>query len=199
MRVADDYSRIELVASLESGKVWSNIVRTLYPESRVEFHIPRSGTVAGVRGTVFEINLDANYIHSIDHSVSLSNSIGQLVTLLPGDAVRADSILTRIGAGLDTAWISVNSLQDTAYMAIRNTNMHQTYDLLAGAAHIGNIWDRFVRWILSFFSSFDSISVISSISSGDLANIANMPQAMVMKWYQSFQSTDFVQERDQFR
>ncbi len=46
MRVADDYSKIELVASLESGKVWSNIVRTLYPDSRVEFHIPRTGTVA---------------------------------------------------------------------------------------------------------------------------------------------------------
>ncbi len=49
MRVADDYSQIELVAVLESGKVWSNIVRTLYPNSRVEFRLPKSGTVVGVR------------------------------------------------------------------------------------------------------------------------------------------------------
>ena len=46
MQVADDYSKIELVATLESGKVWSNIVRTLYPDSRIEFHLPKSGTVA---------------------------------------------------------------------------------------------------------------------------------------------------------
>jgi hypothetical protein len=31
MSVAQDYSKIELVVSLESGKVWSNMVRTLYP------------------------------------------------------------------------------------------------------------------------------------------------------------------------
>jgi hypothetical protein len=46
MRVADDYSKIELVAVLENGKVWSNIVRTLYPDSRIEFQLPKSGTVA---------------------------------------------------------------------------------------------------------------------------------------------------------
>ncbi len=46
MRVADDYSKIELVATLENGKVWSNIVRTLYPDSRIEFRLPKSGTVA---------------------------------------------------------------------------------------------------------------------------------------------------------
>ncbi len=96
MRVADDYSRIELVASLESGKSWSNIVRTLYPGSRVEFDIPRLGTVAGVRGTVFEINLDANYIQSIDHSVSLSDKSGKSVLLMPGEAVLASDIFSRV-------------------------------------------------------------------------------------------------------
>lgn len=49
MRVAQDYSSIELVASLESGKTWTNIVRTLYPDSHIEFRLPKSGTVAGVR------------------------------------------------------------------------------------------------------------------------------------------------------
>lgn len=45
MRVTKDYSQIELVARLESGKAWSNIVRTLYPGSRVELRTPR-GVVA---------------------------------------------------------------------------------------------------------------------------------------------------------
>ena len=200
MRVADDYSRIELVASLESGKSWSNIVRILYPDSRVEFHLPRNGTVAGVRGTVFEINLDANYIHSIDHSVTLSNSIGQLVTLLPGDAVAANNILTKIGTKLDTTWITANTIADAAFMQIRNIKLRDTYTLLSSSSGgIFDFWDRFIRWVLSFFSGFDSITTISTISSGNLANIANISQTSMMRWYQSFQSTDFVQERDQFR
>jgi hypothetical protein len=75
MRVADDYSHIELIASLESGQAWSNIVRSLPIDSRVEFHIPRTGTVAGVRGTVFSIDLTHNAIASIDHSITLTNSV----------------------------------------------------------------------------------------------------------------------------
>jgi hypothetical protein len=200
MRVADDYSSIELVASIESGKAWSNIVRTLYPDSRVEFHLPRNGTVAGVRGTVFEINLDGNYIHSIDHSVTLSNSIGQLVTLLPGDAVAANNILTKIQTKLDAAWISTNTLADQVFMTARNTRLRDIYTQLSSSSGgIFDFWDRFVRWVLSFFSGFDSISIISAISSGHLADMADMSRATVMRWYQSFQSTDFVQERDQFR
>jgi FecR protein len=203
MRVADDYSHIELVASLESGKVWSNIVRTLYPESRVEFHLPKSGTVAGVRGTIFEINLDANYIHSIDHSVSLSNSIGQVVTLLPGDIVQASNILQKLSIyikNLDTVWITENTIADSTYMTLRNIEMRDTYTRLShSTGGIFDLWDRLMRWILSFFSGFDAIRVLSSIHTGDLTNMTNMPQATLMKWYQSFQSTDFVQERDQFR
>jgi FecR protein len=200
MRVAADYSQIELVASLESGKVWSNIVRTLYPDSHVEFHIPRSGTVAGVRGTVFEINLDSNYIHSIDHSVTLSNSIGQLVTLLPGDAVAANNILTKIQTKLDTTWIAANTLADTAFMKVRNTELRETYTQLStSSGGIFDLWDRFVRWILSFFPSFEAITTLSAISSWDLENMTGISLSSMMRWYQSFQSTDFVQERDQFR
>ncbi|MBC7503707.1 FecR domain-containing protein [Candidatus Gracilibacteria bacterium] len=199
MRVAADYSRIELVASLESGKVWSNIVRTLYPDSRIEFNIPKYGTVAGVRGTVFEINIDNNYIHSVTHSVTLQNSLGQLVTLLPGDVVAADNIFSKIGFGLDMAWVRLNTTKDTAYIALRDTSMRDAYTLLTGKSDMSNIWDQFVRWILSFFSGFDSISLFSAIASGNISDIANLPTTLVTRWYQSFQSTDFVQERDQLR
>lgn len=53
------------------------MVRTLYPNSKIEFRLPKQGVVAGVRGTVFDINLDANYIASVHHGVTLRNRIGQ--------------------------------------------------------------------------------------------------------------------------
>ena len=199
MRVADDYSHIELVAVLESGKAWSNIVRTLYPDSRIEFRLPKSGTVAWVRGTIFEINLDANYIHSVDHSVTLSNTFGKLVTLMPGESVMASDIFKKITAELDTAWISLNTIKDSTYTSIRNTQLRATYSILTGKSNIQKTWDHIVRWILSWFSAFRDINIVTAINVGDISNMANMPQQVIMKWYQAFQSKDFVQERDHFR
>ncbi|NRH21381.1 hypothetical protein HOO68_05030 [Candidatus Gracilibacteria bacterium] len=200
MRVTDDYSKIELVAVLESGKVWSNIVRTLYPNSRVEFRLPKSGTVVGVRGTVFEINLDGNYIHSVEHNVTLQGKIGQgQVTLMPGEAVRVDNIREKILAGLDTAWASMNSIKDITYMTLRDSELRSVYSLLTGTSDIPDIWDGFVRWVLSWFSWFQDISIMTSMSLGNMTNMLDVPQETVMKWYQTFQSKSFVQERDQIR
>jgi FecR protein len=200
MRVAEDYSHVELVASLESGQAWSNIVRDLPIDSRVEFHIPRTGTVAGVRGTIFSIDLTHNQIASIDHSVTLTNALGQIVSLLPGEAVQADNILKKITTALDTSWVQLNTVADATYTHIRDTELRSVYTRLAhSSGDIFDIWDRFVRWILSFFSGFDSIATLSAIHSGDMSRISELPLSTVMRWYQTFQSTDFVQERDQFR
>ncbi len=199
MRVAEDYSKIELVATLENGKVWSNIVRTLYPDSRIEFRLPKSGTVAWVRGTVFEINLDANYIRSLNHSISLKNSFGSVVTLMSGEAVRANNIFEKISTGFDTAWISINQSKDAIYMNARDAKLRGTYMLLAGKSSVLEFWDRFVRWVLSWFSAFRDIEIIRAISSWDVSYIMNIPQNAVMKWYQTFQGPEFVMERDQIR
>ena len=110
----------------------------------------------------------------------LTNALGKFVTLLPGESVMANDILKKINTGLDNAWISLNKTKDTTYITLRNIQLHTTYSILVGKSSIVNIWDRFVRWILSWFSAFRDIDTI-------------------MKWYQTFQSTDFVQERDTFR
>lgn len=58
-----------------------------------------------MRGTVFEINLDRDYIHSVDHGVQLTDSRGQSLTLLPGELVAATNILKKLTqATLDRAW-----------------------------------------------------------------------------------------------
>lgn len=200
MRVADDYSQIELVAVLESGKVWSNIVRTLYPNSRVEFRIPKTGTVVGVRGTVFEINMDDNYIHSVEHNVMLQGKMWQApVTLMPGEAVRLDDIKKKILVGLDTAWVSMNQLKDATYMTVRDSELRWVYDLLIGKSDIPDIWDRFVRWTLSWFTPFHDIQVITAMSMSQVSDMTESSKQKILKWYQTFQSKNFVQERDMMR
>jgi hypothetical protein len=83
MRVASDYSRIELELALENGKVWNTVVRTLYPDSYFRVKLPKNGTIAGVRGTIFDIDLTSDVIRSSDHAVILSDIFGNNVTLLP--------------------------------------------------------------------------------------------------------------------
>ena len=199
MRVAQDYSSIELVASLENGKVWSNMVRTIYPGSRIEFHMPKMGTVAGVRGTVFDINLVDNYIRSVDHSITLRSTFGKTVTLLSGEAVRANDIYTKIITGFDTTWASINAAKDNAYDALRDAKLRETYMLLVGKSDIPDLWDEFVRWILSWFSTFRDLDVMRSIDLGSLEQYTKIPQELIMKWYQSFQSSEFALERDKIR
>jgi hypothetical protein len=85
-------------------------------------------------------------------------------------------------------------------MKVRNTELRETYTQLStSSGGIFDLWDRFMRWVLSFFSGFDAIRTLSVINSGNISDIGGLSQATVMRWYQSFQSTDFVQERDQFR
>jgi hypothetical protein len=115
------------------------------------------------------------------------------VTLLPGDAVAANNILVKIRTKLDTAWISANTLADQTFTTLRNIEVRQTYTRLStSSGGIFDLWDRFMRWVLSFVPEFDAISTLSMISSGDVANMTGISQATLMRWYQSVQSTEFA-------
>jgi hypothetical protein len=45
-----------------------------------------------VRGTTFEINLDARYIHAVDHVTALTDKAGKVLDLLPGELVDSENI-----------------------------------------------------------------------------------------------------------
>jgi hypothetical protein len=121
------------------------------------------------------------------------------VTLLPGESVMASDIFKKITVKLDSAWISLNSFKDASYMQLRDAQLRASYGILTGKSITIDLWDRFMRWTLSWFSAFRDISIISAMNSGDITNLVNIPQELIMKWYQTFQSKNFVQERDRFR
>lgn len=197
MRVTEDYSAIEIEVLFEKGKAWNNVVRTIYPGSYFRAKLPDNNIIAWVRGTVFDINLGRNYIHSVDHSVSLSDGLGRVATLLPGDIASTQDILKRLGtAALDSAWIELNILQDTAENLIHSAQIEKSINFLK---QVDNIWDRFVRWILSFFSAFKDIKILESLGNMDAKNMVDIPKEYILKWYQRFQDTKFVQERENIR
>jgi hypothetical protein len=95
--------------------------------------------VAGVRGTVFDINLDAGYIHSVDHVVSLKNSFFQSVEVMPGEVISAFDIFKKLASSaIDTTWQQANILRDEAYGALRAARLTEAWDTLAGSAMSDN-------------------------------------------------------------
>jgi hypothetical protein len=107
----------------------------------------------------------------VSHSVTLNNSFGKIVTLLPGEAVLANNILQKFNKSLDIAWISLNNTKDTAYASVRDAKIQASYTLLVGKSQIFDLWDNFVRWILSYFDSFRDIQVLSLIELGDVSQM----------------------------
>ncbi len=77
------YQNIQISFSLEKGKIWSTVVRSLIGESYFETHLPENNIVAGVRGTTYEIHLEDHYIHAIHHAISLRDSSQKTTLLMP--------------------------------------------------------------------------------------------------------------------
>lgn len=83
MDVTMNYEKIQISYDIKKGKVWNTIIRSMLGDSYFEARLPKNDIVAAVRGTVFEINLDARYIHAVSHDMTLSDNTGKSVSLLP--------------------------------------------------------------------------------------------------------------------
>lgn len=73
MRAKTANEDIQVDFSLEEGKSWSNVIKYLYGESYFHERFNNDTALAAVRGTIFEVNLDRKYIHTIDHAVSIED------------------------------------------------------------------------------------------------------------------------------
>ncbi|MBB1554566.1 FecR domain-containing protein [Candidatus Gracilibacteria bacterium] len=200
MQVAEDYSKIELEATLMQGKIYTDMIRTLYPGSRMSVRIPEHNIVAGVRGTVFSLNLTENYIHSIDHAVMLENNFFQSSLLLPGEIASVTNIFEKLGREvLDQIWEDAMMLKNEAYKSVRADEMGNAWKILAGNLLEKNYWDEFMRWILSFFDAFKELEFVRAVSSFDTDAILKIPSDTLTKLYQNLKIGDFALERDMIR
>ena len=112
-----------------------------------------------MRGTVYDIDLVRGYIRSIDHSVSLTDSLGRGVSLLPGELVSVKNILQKLTASVvDSTWALVNTTHDTLFLSARVEAIRTQVYILSGKS--GGLWDRFVRWMLSFVPTFSDLAII---------------------------------------
>ncbi len=200
MEVSQNYETIRISYDIKRGKVWNTIIRSILGDSYFEARLPKNDIVAAVRGTVFEINLDAAYIHAVSHDTVLSDNSGKNLALLPWEMVSSENIWIHRGREwLDTTWASWNTNADIFYQKSRTLLMEKSISLLSGKWKEGNYWDRFVRWILSFFQGFQEIKISKMLSLGNIESLKNNSETTLIKYYQKLQSTDLIEMRDRVR
>lgn len=135
----------------------------------------------------------------MDHSVALSDNRGNSVSLLPGELVSVTDIVKKLGKEVvDQAWSTMNQARDTLQLDAHRVALQEHLDKLSGKS--SGVWDRFVRWILSFIPTFDALGHFDLLLSGvpGFENI-KIPKEQLLGMYQKLQDTKFVQERDKLR
>ena len=153
-------------------------------DSYFETKLPKNNIVAAVRGTVYEINLDGGYIHAVSHSMQLSDISGKSLSLLPGELVSSENIWIKKGKEfIDTTWESINTGFDTLYIESRNQILISQKKFLSGKENSENLWDQFIRKILSFFPSFDALHINQVIESGNIKELLNTNTDTLIMYY----------------
>lgn len=118
IKINKDLSENKVKFNLDSGKSWSNILRYLNKNSYFIETYENGRLAATVRWTVFEINLDKNYIHSVDHSIAINDTETKEEYNIPEwEAREIKNILQIVEEKLlERPWIDLNKNEDIIYI-----------------------------------------------------------------------------------
>lgn len=156
--------------------------------------------VAGVRGTIFSIDLDDQYIHAVEHVVTVKNPLFQSRSIFPGEAVSTVDIFKNVSLQMiDHTWEEWNTLKDGIYEQLRNSEVNAAWKRLTGTVSEKNWWDWFMRKVLSSFGPFRDIVFAEKIKTLDVDSFASIPQEVLFEWYQKVKSSDLLGVRDALR
>ena len=200
MNVSRDYATIEISYEMKRGKVWNNVIHLLVWESYFETRLPKDNIIAGVRGTVFEVNLDRGYIQAIEHSTHLSDTSWKSLDLFPGELVSSENIWVRKGREwIDTTWNDWNTLSDATYEQIRalsiKTRINTLWQQSNSYLSLGGLTEK----ILSYFPGFESIAITRYLESGNTGSLQNLSESVLIEYYQKMSGVTSSEYRDILR
>lgn len=113
-----DLSSIKINFKLIEWKSWSNVVSMF--DSNSHFNEEFQDVIAWVRWTVFEVNLDNDYVYVKDHQVEINNiSKNEIKTLNAGDyySLNLLEIIKNLdGKAKDALWQTMNENIDKDYI-----------------------------------------------------------------------------------
>lgn len=147
MRAKTASEDIQVDFSLEEGKSWSNVIKYMFGESYFHERFNNDTALAAVRGTVFEVNLDRKYIHTIDHGVSvqdMKDPAGEGLLLVTDGIISTETRKLLTKSDIDTVWNELNHSADIIYLNEKMESLKKTILENAGRS---NHMEAFLRKI----------------------------------------------------
>lgn len=138
--VSRDKTEIRISFELLSGKSWSNIISFLSEKSYFKQNF--DDVEAGVRGTIFDVDLDVWVIHVSDHSVELILKDGKNIHISQWETLSLSNfslleLSEYIRSFKDSSWSALNSALDADYQ--------RTLLSILDAPHEQELRDRIIR------------------------------------------------------
>lgn len=124
--VSSDLSKINIKFSLLDGKSWSNVISLMWDNSyfKQEFR----WYVAWVRWTVFEVNLDKEYVFAKDHSVEVVSKDKSEKYIIKHWEVFSISLLKLIWDKIrEKTWEAINDNLDVEYLKELYVSLKESY------------------------------------------------------------------------
>nr|MDD3720254.1 FecR domain-containing protein [Candidatus Gracilibacteria bacterium] len=154
--VSTDLTKLRISFNLTNGKTWTKLISLFGKDSYFKQYI--DNVEAGVRGTVFEVNKEKDYVYVQDHEISLiNNKTGKEVIL------SKDQPLSLSTFNLIDLQKFLNSLKDKAW---EDLNMQLDNELIlklkASIESLNN--NNPINSILGLFSN--KYDILNSINSG---------------------------------
>lgn len=143
---SSDLSTYKINFNLENGRTWSNIVKFLTDDSYFTETYDEWNYAATARWTVFEINLDSNYINAFNHDINLQDLVkNKTLNIKEWEIVKALDIQSKtLIPNIDKTWIEDNIKNDKKYLdSLLNVWQNKIKDL----AKKQTIWTKAISYI----------------------------------------------------
>ncbi|MCH8518437.1 FecR family protein [Candidatus Gracilibacteria bacterium] len=186
--ISKDRSKITISFELFSGRTWSQVISFLGNDS--SFTQKFEGFDAGVRGTVFDVDIEAGFIRASEHAIELITREGDQIIITPDTPYNiVEQVFIDIDIFLrafqDRAWTEFNKVSDIEYQAELLRELEQKSIRF-------NPFLKIMEWFFPEYrilyeidttKSFESVEeLISKIKSGQRQKVFNA----VQKRYQDY-------------
>lgn len=194
-QISRDFTKINISFDLIAWKTWSNIISFIGKDS--SFTQTFDGIEAGVRGTVFDVDLTKDFIHVTDHQVTLQTAEGKTITLSQGDVLKLwDFSLINISEFIssleDAAWKEINQSFDKEYLQELKVQLSETLEER-------NPFLFILEWFSPKYKLLYTLDTAQQYSEVEkvLAKISDAKKESVYKWVLSrYQKMNFVSTSD---
>lgn len=155
--VSRDYTNINISFDLIAGKTWSNVVSFIGSDS--SFTQTFNGLEAWVRGTIFDVDLEKDFLHVSDHLVALTDDSGKNILLNEGEAINLETLsridISEFIANIeDAAWSQLNKEFDEEYFLDLKQKLEQA-----------TLWSNSFLFLLDFISP--KYRILNSLDNSD--------------------------------